>query len=75
VLVRYAEEAELFHTPDGEAYAAVMVEEHHETRSIRSKNFKLWLMRRYHEEFGGPPGAQALQDGRLGCGSEGSLRR
>ena len=62
VLVRYTEEAELFHTPDGEAYVAVVVDEHRETHAVRSKALKLWLQRRFYEEFGRPPGAQPLQD-------------
>ncbi|MDP9478807.1 MAG: hypothetical protein M3R38_24520, partial [Actinomycetota bacterium] len=62
VLARYAEEADLFHTPDGEAYATFPVGEHRETHAIRSKGLRLWLQRRFYEEFGRPPGAQALQD-------------
>jgi hypothetical protein len=62
VLVRYAEEADLSHTPDGEAYATVPVEAHRETLAVRSKGLKLWLVRSFYEEYGKPPGAQALQD-------------
>jgi len=62
VLARYAEEADLFHTPDGEAYATFPVGEHRETHAVRSKGLRLWLQRRFYEEFGRPPGAQALQD-------------
>ncbi|MDP9480361.1 MAG: DNA primase, partial [Actinomycetota bacterium] len=62
VLARYAEEADLFHNPDGEAYATVCVGEHRETHAVRSKGLRLWLQRRFYEEFGRPPGAQALQD-------------
>ncbi len=61
-LVRYAEEGELFHTPDGKAFATVPVEDHRETHAVRSADFKLWLQRRFYVEFDRPPGSQALQD-------------
>jgi DNA polymerase I-like protein with 3'-5' exonuclease and polymerase domains len=61
-LVRYAEDAELFHSPDGEAYATISVEGHRETHAVVSKGFKLWLRRHFYEEFGRPPSSQALQD-------------
>jgi DNA polymerase I-like protein with 3'-5' exonuclease and polymerase domains len=61
-LVRYVEEDELFHSPDGEAYATFTVEGHRETHAVRSKGLRLWLQRRHYEEHGKPPGAQALQD-------------
>ncbi len=41
VLARYAEEADLFHTPDGEAYATIPVGEHQETYAVRSKGLRL----------------------------------
>jgi hypothetical protein len=66
-LVRYVEEAdleknELFHSPDGEAYATFTVAGHRETHAVRSKAVRLWLQRRFYEEHSKPPGAQALQD-------------
>src|SRR5215204_897532 len=61
-LVRYAEDAELFRTPDGEAYVTFPVAGHRETHAVRSKAVRLWLQRRFYEEHGKPPGAQALQD-------------
>jgi DNA polymerase I-like protein with 3'-5' exonuclease and polymerase domains len=61
-LVRYTEEADLFHSPDNEAYAAVPVENHRETHPVRSKALKLWLQRRFYDQFRKPPGAQALQE-------------
>jgi hypothetical protein len=67
-LVRYVEEADLeendlFHSPDGEAYATFTVAGHRETHAVRSKAVRLWLQRRFYEEHSKPPGAQALQDG------------
>jgi DNA polymerase I-like protein with 3'-5' exonuclease and polymerase domains len=35
---------------------------HRETHAVRSKAVRLWLQRRFYEEHGKPPGAQALQD-------------
>ncbi len=34
----------------------------YETYPVRSKGTRLWLTRRYYQEHGKPPGAQALQD-------------
>jgi hypothetical protein len=38
-LIRYAERADLFHTPDGEAYATIRVTGHKETWSLKSRRF------------------------------------
>jgi hypothetical protein len=62
ILVRYAEVGDLFHSPDREAFATVSIEGHRETHAVKSTDFKLWLQRRFYEQFGKPPGAQALQD-------------
>jgi DNA polymerase I-like protein with 3'-5' exonuclease and polymerase domains len=35
---------------------------HRETHAVRSKALRLWLVRRFYEEYGKPPGSQALQD-------------
>lgn len=55
-------DAELFHTPDGEAFATFTVRDHHETWPLRSKGFRRWLSRRFYEKARTVPGAQALQD-------------
>ena len=62
LLVRCADGAELFHTPEGDAYAKVRVADHSETHLVRSKGFRRWLVRGFYEQFERPPGAQALQD-------------
>ncbi len=62
LLIRYANDAELFHTPTGDAYATLPVGDHRETHPIKSKGFRRWLVRGYFERHGRPPGAQALQD-------------
>jgi hypothetical protein len=53
--------AELFHAPDGTAYADVRVCGHRETWPIRSRQFRLWLVRLYYEDCDGAPNAEALQ--------------
>lgn len=54
--------AELFHTPDGEAYATIPVGERRETWPLRGPGFRGWLARAFYESAGGAPGAQAVQD-------------
>ena len=61
-LVALAAHAELFHTPDGEAFATFTVHDHHETWPLRSKGFRRWLSGRFYEKTGAAPGGQALQD-------------
>ena len=60
-LLKLASEAELFHTPAGEAYADVMVDGHRETHRVRSRSFRLWLLQRYFERFDGAPNSDAVQ--------------
>ena len=62
LLVRCASEAELFHTPAGDAYATIPVNDHRETHPIKAKGFRSWLRRGFFEQYDRPPGAQALQD-------------
>jgi hypothetical protein len=62
LLVRCAAEAELFHTPAGDAYATILVEDHRETHPMKAKGFRRWLVRGFFEQYDRPPGAQALQD-------------
>jgi len=61
-LVELAADVEFFHTPDGDAYATIAVETHFETWPLRAKGFRRWLLRRYYEENGGAPGAQAFNE-------------
>lgn len=56
---------ELFHTPDGNAYATVTVNGHKETWPVSSRGsgpFRNWLRRIFFEKHGKPAGSQALQD-------------
>jgi hypothetical protein len=61
-LVALAAAAELFHDPPGEAYATIEVADHHETWLVKSKGFRRWLARRYHQVHERTPGSQAVQD-------------
>ncbi|GMU61127.1 MAG: hypothetical protein AMXMBFR34_28900 [Myxococcaceae bacterium] len=55
-------DVELFHTPEDEAYATVLVDENWETWPIASDEFHSFLTRLYFEAEGGAPGSQALTD-------------
>ncbi len=50
VLLRYALVGEYFHDPDGEAYATIPVDDHRETYSLKSRDFKRWLRYRFYSE-------------------------
>ncbi len=62
LLVHHAEDAELFHTPDGKPHATFQVDEHEETWPVESRRFELYLRKRYFEDKGGAPKAQAVKD-------------
>jgi hypothetical protein len=60
-LVAFTTDTKFFHTPDGEAWATVPVNDHQEHWPLKVKSFRRWLARRYYEEERKAPGAQALQ--------------
>ncbi|MGF1472426.1 MAG: hypothetical protein ACFB50_11905 [Rubrobacteraceae bacterium] len=62
LLVRCAGGADLFHTPAGDSYATVPVNDHRETHPVKAKGFRRWLVRAFFEQYDRPPGNQALQD-------------
>ena len=49
-----ASKAELFHNPDGIAFATFAVESHKETWPVRHKVFKQWLVHSYYKDHGAP---------------------
>ena len=51
---------ELFHTPEGETYADITVEDHRETWPIEGREFRRWLQHRYFEETNSAPNAEAI---------------
>jgi hypothetical protein len=59
-LVRMAEDAELFHSPDGRTWVTVAVDNHRETHALDSQSFSRWLARRFFLADGTAPGSQAL---------------
>ena len=61
-LVEMAETAELFHDPNGEAYATVEVDKHRETWLLKAKGFRSWLRQQYYLAHDKTPGSQAVQD-------------
>lgn len=61
-LIRCADGADLSHTPAGDSYATVPVNDHRETHPVKAKGFRRWIVRAYFEKYGRPPGNQALQD-------------
>jgi hypothetical protein len=61
ILIHLAHSAELFHDADGREFADLDINGHRETWSIRSKGFKLWLLRLYFEATGGAPNSEAWQ--------------
>lgn len=61
ILISFAKEIDLFHSPDGAAYADLVVNNHRETWPIRTKGFRRWLTRRFFEATGGAPSSEALQ--------------
>ncbi len=60
VLLRIAAGADVFHTPDGIAYADVRVIGHRETLEIKG-GFRAWLQQAYFHETAGGVGGEAMQ--------------
>lgn len=52
----------LFHSPQGNAYAAIQVNEHQEVYALNSRTMREWCGRLYWDANGNVPGSQALQD-------------
>jgi hypothetical protein len=53
---------ELFHTPEGDAYATIEVDGHKETWPLKVRRFRRWLADLFNEEEHKVPGSQAVQD-------------
>jgi hypothetical protein len=56
------EGAELFHTPEGEAYATVPIDGRRETWPLKTKTIRRWLARLFYQHRAEAPGSQAVQD-------------
>jgi hypothetical protein len=61
-LVELAAGANLFASPEGDAYGVIEIEGHREVWPLRTRPFRTWLARSYHRVEGAAPSAQALQD-------------
>jgi hypothetical protein len=61
ILINIAQSTELFHTPDKNGFANIVIDGHRETWRIRAKDFRRWLAQRFFEETGGAPSSAALQ--------------
>lgn len=61
-LVALAAGAELFHSPDGQAFARVAAGDHRENWPIKSRTFRRYLARRFYETTGAVSGAPAIHD-------------
>ena len=64
MLVRLADDAELFHTPEREAFADLRIgdDSHRETYRIASPDFRDWVCQKFLEQHHKVPNGQALQD-------------
>src|SRR5262245_28792421 len=60
LLVRLAQAADLFHTPDSRTFATVPIGDHRETWELRSREFRYWLSRCFYKAEGRSPHTQAL---------------
>jgi hypothetical protein len=58
ILIDLAQAAELFHTPDGTAFADLDIDGHRETWPVRSKGFRRWLARQFFEATQGAPSCE-----------------
>lgn len=61
LLIRLGSEAQFFKDDIDEAYAALMVKGHTETWKVKSKQFLMWLTKRYYEETGKTPASDAMR--------------
>lgn len=61
-LVELANDVEFFHDPHGAAFATFTVGDHRETAALRTRGFRSYIERRFYEDEGKPPSAQAMQD-------------
>jgi hypothetical protein len=59
-LIKLAETAQLFRTPDGVGYADININGHRETWPVRSKTFRQWLGREFFTTTEGAPNSDAF---------------
>lgn len=61
-LVAIAEKADLFHSPDGTAFASVAIENHVETWPVKSRGFRQYVAREFYQTEKTAARAQSIQD-------------
>ncbi|SFL23943.1 hypothetical protein SAMN04488518_12610 [Pseudovibrio ascidiaceicola] len=61
-LLSVAQDLELWHSPQKNAFATVLVNGHNEHWPVESQSFKRWLVGRYYEKTGLAPSTQNLGD-------------
>ena len=61
ILIHLAQEADLFHSPDGNGFADLEIKGHRETWPLRARGFRRWLARLFYEATGGAPSSEALR--------------
>ncbi|GAE26883.1 hypothetical protein JCM9140_2989 [Halalkalibacter wakoensis JCM 9140] len=59
-LIRLGSKAEFFENELQEAFAALVVNDHKEVWKVKSKRFKMWLMKQFYDETGKPPTPDAM---------------
>ena len=62
ILLDFASQGKLFHTPDGEAYARIEINGHYETHPVKSTAYRNYLRHRFYKLEKKAPGAKALKD-------------
>jgi hypothetical protein len=60
ILIKIAEKAELFHSPDSTCFADMLVGEHRETWPVKSKGFRRWLAHHFYDQTNGAPNSEAM---------------
>jgi hypothetical protein len=61
-LVALAGDVELFHSPDRTGFARMPIKGHRETWPLKSRSFRRYVVRRFYDNEGIAPNAQALKD-------------
>ena len=62
ILIGFADDIQLFHAPNGVAYADIQIGAHRETWAVRSGGFKHWLSRRFFEKTGKSLNPQTIRE-------------
>lgn len=62
MLLELAADVEFLHTADGDAYARIELDGHHEVWPLGSKSLRAWMSREFYLEHGRAAGSQAIKD-------------